>query len=75
MAYLPNEKLLVEGDIYDMPGPGVPTPTEGLNTWANLVDNIERLKLQVDRLLPVHAPDIVPIAELYKAAKRTPPAN
>ena len=75
MAYLPNEKMLVEGDIYDMPGPGVPAPTEGPKTWANLVDNIERLKLPVDRLLPVHAPDIVPIDELYKAAKRTRAAN
>jgi glyoxylase-like metal-dependent hydrolase (beta-lactamase superfamily II) len=72
MAYLPNEKLLVEGDLYDMPGPGVPAPTEGMATAANLVENIERLHLSVDRLLPVHAPDIVPIAELYKAAGRVP---
>jgi glyoxylase-like metal-dependent hydrolase (beta-lactamase superfamily II) len=70
MAYLPNEKLLVEADIFDMPGPGVPGVTEGPNTAANLVDNIERLKLSVERLLPVHAADVVPLAELYKAAKR-----
>jgi glyoxylase-like metal-dependent hydrolase (beta-lactamase superfamily II) len=75
MAYLPNEKFLMEGDIYDMPGPGVPTPTEGVNTVANLVDNIERLKLSVEKLLPVHAPDVVPVAELYRAAKRTPPGT
>ncbi len=70
MAYLPKEKLLVEADIFDMPGPGVPAVTEGAGTAANLVDNIERLKLNVERLLPIHAPDIVPAAELYKAAKR-----
>jgi glyoxylase-like metal-dependent hydrolase (beta-lactamase superfamily II) len=75
MAYLPKEKILIEGDLYDMPGLGVPAPTEGPATASNVVDNIERLKLSVERLLPVHAPDIVPVAELYKAARRTPPAN
>ena len=63
MAYLSKEKLLVEADIFDMPGPGVPAVTEGPGTAANLVDNIEKLKLDVQRLLPIHAADIVPAAE------------
>jgi glyoxylase-like metal-dependent hydrolase (beta-lactamase superfamily II) len=76
MAYLPRERMLVEGDIYDFPGPGVPAITEGPKTSANLIDNIERLKLDVVTLLPVHAPDVVPIAELYRFAGRpVPPAS
>jgi glyoxylase-like metal-dependent hydrolase (beta-lactamase superfamily II) len=74
MAYLPRERILVEGDIYDFPGPGVPAITEGPKTSANLIDNIERLKLDVVTLLPVHAPDVVPVAELYKFAGRPLPA-
>ena len=73
MAYLPVEKLLVEGDIFDQPGPGVPALTEGPLTALNLVENIERLHLDVERLLPVHAPDVVPISELYTRAGRSQP--
>jgi hypothetical protein len=73
MAYLPKEKILVEADLFDFPGPGVPAVTEGPATAANLVDNIERLKLDVQNLMPVHAPDVVPLAELYRAAKRPVP--
>ena len=70
MAYLPKEKILVEADIFDFPGPGVPAITEGPKTAANLVDNIERLKRDVERLLPIHASDVVPLSELYKFAGR-----
>ncbi len=73
MAYLPKEKMLAEADIFDMPGPGVPAVTEGPATAANLVDNIERLGLKVDWMLPIHSADIVPVAELYKAAHRQVP--
>jgi glyoxylase-like metal-dependent hydrolase (beta-lactamase superfamily II) len=75
MAYLPAERFLIEGDIFDSPGPGVPAITEGPPTSANLIDNIERLKLNVERLLPVHAADIVPVADLYKFAGRPAPAG
>ena len=70
MAYLPAEKMLVQADIFDSPGPGVPALTEGVATVANLVDNIERLNLDVEQLLPIHAPGVVPVAELYEAAGR-----
>jgi glyoxylase-like metal-dependent hydrolase (beta-lactamase superfamily II) len=38
---------------------------------VNLIDNIERLKLEVDRILPLHG-RVVPVAELYAAAQRNP---
>ena len=47
MAYLPEERMLVEADIFDSPGPGVPGVTEGIPTVADLVDNIERVELDV----------------------------
>jgi hypothetical protein len=44
----------------------MPTPSRRL--WPC---NLERLQLQVDRLLPLHG-RVVPVAELYRAAGRTP---
>jgi hypothetical protein len=39
---------------------------------VNLIENIERLKLPVDRILPLHG-RVVPLADLYTTASRTPP--
>lgn len=38
---------------------------------VNLSDNITRLGLAVDRLLPLHG-RMVPLAELYRTIGRTP---
>jgi glyoxylase-like metal-dependent hydrolase (beta-lactamase superfamily II) len=69
MVYLPKEKLLIEADAFT-PGPPISppaTPPNALN--VNLIDNIERLNLAVDRILPLHG-RIVPAAELYRVAGR-----
>lgn len=67
MAYLPKERLLVEADVYSPPAPG--TRGETFPFAANLLDNIRRLRLRVDRIVPLHGP-VVPIAELETAARR-----
>jgi hypothetical protein len=42
---------------------------------VSLVANIERLKLSVDRILPLHGPGASTIADLYKfIGKSAPPA-
>jgi glyoxylase-like metal-dependent hydrolase (beta-lactamase superfamily II) len=66
MAYLPKEKLLIEADVFTPPPPTVPPPTSPLNFTVNLVENLKRLGLTPDRLLPLHG-RIVPLAELDKA--------
>jgi hypothetical protein len=40
----------------------------------NLIANIERLGLAVDRILPLHG-RVVPVADLYVTAGKTPPAR
>jgi glyoxylase-like metal-dependent hydrolase (beta-lactamase superfamily II) len=65
MAYLPKEKLLVEADLYTPPPPNVPPPAKPNPASVNLYDNIERLKLAVDQILPLHGRK-VPLAELQK---------
>jgi len=68
MVYLPKEKLLIQADAFT-PGPPNAAPPAAPNNYnqLTLVENIERLKLQVDRHLPLHG-RIVPNVELYRAA-------
>jgi glyoxylase-like metal-dependent hydrolase (beta-lactamase superfamily II) len=72
MVYLPKEKLLIEADAFTPPAPNTPPPALANANNVNLVDNIERLKLAVDRIVPLHG-RVVPTSELYAATRRTPP--
>ena len=69
MAWLPRERLLIEADAYTPGPPNAPAPAVVNGNNANLMNNIERLKLDVDRILPLHG-RVVPIAELRTAVKR-----
>jgi glyoxylase-like metal-dependent hydrolase (beta-lactamase superfamily II) len=69
MAYLPQEKLLIEADAYTPPAPNTPYPAQANPFSVNLAGNIERLQLQVEQILPLHG-RIVPLAELMKAIGR-----
>jgi glyoxylase-like metal-dependent hydrolase (beta-lactamase superfamily II) len=56
MAYLPKEKVLVEADAYN-PQPANATPPSPPSPYTlALVANIERLKLDVNRIIPIHSP-------------------
>jgi glyoxylase-like metal-dependent hydrolase (beta-lactamase superfamily II) len=57
MAYLPKEKVLVEADAFNPAAQpnAAPPPTPSPYTLA-LVANIERLKLDVNRIIPIHYP-------------------
>jgi hypothetical protein len=63
-AYVPRDRVLVQADLYD-------------NTWArhlwgqNVLDNIERRKLKVDRHVPVHGA-IEPYAKMVENIKAKP---
>lgn len=70
MAYLPKEKLLVEADAYTPAPPNTPPPARPNPFSVNLYDNIERLKLAVDQILPLHG-RMVPLADLQKAIGQT----
>ena len=71
MVYLPNERLLIEADAYTPGPPGsAPPPVVNANN-QNLVSNIERLGLAVDRILPLHG-RVVPMGELLAQIGRKP---
>jgi len=64
MAYFPKERLLVEADLY--------SPGAAVNAFAaNLLDNITKRKLRVDRIVPIHG-TVAPYAELVKTAQAKP---
>jgi glyoxylase-like metal-dependent hydrolase (beta-lactamase superfamily II) len=65
MAYLPKEKLLVEADVFTPAAPNAAPPAQPNPDHVALYDNIERLKLGVDQILPIHGRK-VPLAELQK---------
>src|SRR5438094_8674857 len=66
MVYLPKEKLVVEADVYNPPAPNAPPPATVNSNWVNLSDNIKRLSMTVDQILPLHG-RIMPLAELHKS--------
>ena len=66
MVYLPAEKLLIEADLYSPPAPNATTPPFAPFA-ANLVENIDQLGLQVDRIVPIHG-RVVPMSDLRAAA-------
>jgi len=74
VAYFPKEKILVEADAYNPPPqPNAPPPASVSPYTANLVEAIDRLKLDVQRIIPIHYPADnrnVSIAELMRVVGR-----
>jgi hypothetical protein len=63
-AYVPRDRMLVQADLYDA--------TWLQHLWGeNVLQNIERRKLRVDKDVPVHGP-IEPFADMVKNIKEKP---
>ena len=63
MAYIPRERVLIEVDAY--------SPGAGPHIYAaNLLENIQKRQLRVDRIVPLHGA-IAPMAELVTAVGGT----
>jgi len=55
MVYLPKEKILIQADAYTPPAAGgKPAAAPNNANTVNLVQNLQRLKLAVDTVLPLH---------------------
>lgn len=71
VAYLPKEKILVEADAFNPPAQAsAPAPNPPTANNTNLVENIKRLNLEVETIIPIHYPADgrkVAIAELMRA--------
>ena len=75
MIYLPKQKVLIEADEFNVPNQVATAPPQPINQYqVNLLANIDRLKLDVDRIIPIHLPGDnrkVSISELKMAAGKT----
>jgi glyoxylase-like metal-dependent hydrolase (beta-lactamase superfamily II) len=70
MVYIPKEKILIEADIFTPPAPNTPPPATPAPMTVNLYENVQRLKLDVVTIAPLHG-RVVPATELSKAVGRT----
>jgi glyoxylase-like metal-dependent hydrolase (beta-lactamase superfamily II) len=66
LAYLPKEKILVEADDFTPPAPGASLIPTTMNFGNILYDNVQRLKLDVTTIAPLHG-RVVPYSEMPKA--------
>jgi glyoxylase-like metal-dependent hydrolase (beta-lactamase superfamily II) len=66
LIYLPGPRILVEGDAYSPGPPDAPPPATPPPNAVRLYEDLERLKLNVAIIAPIHGPGAVPIAELRR---------
>jgi glyoxylase-like metal-dependent hydrolase (beta-lactamase superfamily II) len=75
VVYFPKEKVLLEADGYN-PQPATATPPNPPSPFTvSLLDNVQRLKLDVQRIVPVHYPAdnrVVTMVELARWVGRGP---
>ena len=74
IAYFPKEKVLLEADGYNPQAANATPPSPASPYTASLYDNIQRLKLDVQRVVPVHYPAdnrVITMAELTRWAGRS----
>jgi glyoxylase-like metal-dependent hydrolase (beta-lactamase superfamily II) len=69
VAYFPKEKVLLQGDGYNPQAAAAKPPNPSSPYTLSLLDNIQRLKLDVQRIVPVHYPAdnrVVTLAEVMR---------
>jgi glyoxylase-like metal-dependent hydrolase (beta-lactamase superfamily II) len=74
IVYLPKEKVLLEADGYNPVAANATPPTPASPYSLSLLDNVQRLKLDVQRIVPVHYPAdnrVVTMAELTRWVGRS----
>jgi hypothetical protein len=73
IGYLPKEKLLVYADMFNLPPADAPVPDPPVVGTRVFVENLDRLKLDVERIMSVHSlnPDrLTTVAEIKAALGR-----
>lgn len=71
IGYLPKQKILVEADDFTPPPPNAPPMNAISMGFANnLYDNLQRLKLDVTEILPLHG-NPAPMSEMLTVLGKT----
>ena len=66
LVYLPGPRILVEADAFSPGPPDAPAPATPPPNAVKLYDDVQRLKLNVATVAPIHGRGAVPVAELQK---------
>jgi glyoxylase-like metal-dependent hydrolase (beta-lactamase superfamily II) len=73
IGYLPKEKILVYADMFNLPPANDPVPNPPVVGTMVFLDNIERLKLEPERVMSIHSlnPDrLTTVAEMKASLGR-----
>jgi len=70
IAYIPSGKILVEADEFNPPAAEALPPVTPPASSLNLYDNIQRLKLDVSKIAPIHG-RLVTMADFLKFIGKT----
>ncbi len=68
IAYLPKEKIVIEADLFTPPAPNAPMPTMVTPSHRSFYNNVQRLKLDVTTIAPIHGGRTFPWADFAKFA-------
>ena len=74
MVYLPAERILIQVDAYAPLAPNAPPPAAVNPFTVNLLENVERLKLNVRTIAALHGPGVASLDDLRAAAGAVKPA-
>ena len=66
IAYLPKEKIVVEADLFTPPAPNAPLPATLTPANRTFYNNVQRLKLDVATIAPIHGGRVYPWADFAK---------
>jgi prepilin-type N-terminal cleavage/methylation domain-containing protein len=75
LVYLPKEKVLLEADAYNPQAANATPPNPASPYTLSLLDNVQRLNLDVQRVIPVHYPAdnrVITLDDVTKWVGRTP---
>jgi glyoxylase-like metal-dependent hydrolase (beta-lactamase superfamily II) len=54
MVYLPKEKILIEADSFSPPAAPLTAPPNALPNLVHFYESVQRLRLDVEQLIPIH---------------------
>ena len=66
MAYMPKEKIVVEADLFTPPAQGAALPTMVAPSARTFYNNVQRLKLDVQTIAPIHGNRTYPWADFAR---------
>ena len=74
IAYLPQEKMVMEADLFTPPAQGAAMPALVTASHRTFVNNVQRLGLDVQTIVPIHGGRTFPWAEFAKFVASGKPA-